>query len=72
MINKLFAIESACSVKRKTGLIITHTGHILDYVDADKAHIMLAGRVSCSGNPRLVLDMIKEHGYEGCVHCIPK
>lgn len=72
MLNKLFSLDSACSVRRKAGLIITHTGHILDYVDADKAHIMLAGRVSCSGNPRLVLEMIKEHGYEGCVHCIPK
>jgi Fe-S cluster assembly ATP-binding protein len=72
MINKLFSIDSACSVKRKSGLIITHTGHILDYIQADKAHIMLAGRVACSGNSHLVLDMIKEHGYEGCVHCIPK
>jgi Fe-S cluster assembly ATP-binding protein len=72
MINRLFAIEPACSVKRKAGLIITHTGHILDYLQADKAHIMLAGRVACSGNSHLVLDMIKEHGYEGCVHCIPK
>ncbi|MCA9741342.1 ABC transporter ATP-binding protein [candidate division KSB1 bacterium] len=71
MINKLFAIESACTVKRKAGLIITHTGYILDNIDADKAHIMLAGRISCSGNPHLVLEIIKKHGYEGCVHCMP-
>ncbi len=70
MINSLFSIESACPAKRRAGLIITHTGHILDYVQADKAHIMLNGAIACSGNPHLILDIIREHGYETCVRCL--
>lgn len=70
MINTLFSQVSPCPVKRRAGLIITHTGHILDYVQADKAHIMLNGTIACSGNPHLILDIIREHGYEECARCI--
>jgi Fe-S cluster assembly ATP-binding protein len=57
-------------MKRRASLIITHTGHILDYVHADKAHIVLDGRIGCSGNPRILLDKIRECGYEECIQCI--
>ena len=50
-------------------LIITHTGYILDYVEADVGHILLGGRISCSGNPREMLGHIKESGYEECAIC---
>jgi Fe-S cluster assembly ATP-binding protein len=50
-------------------LIITHTGYILDYVEADVGHILLDGRISCSGNPREMLGHIKESGYEECAIC---
>jgi Fe-S cluster assembly ATP-binding protein len=70
MVNALLTEEPARPAKRKAGLIITHTGHILDYVHADKAHIMLDGRIGCSGNPRILLDKIRKHGYEECIRCI--
>ncbi|MBS3909490.1 MAG: ABC transporter ATP-binding protein [Actinobacteria bacterium] len=50
-------------------LIITHTGYILDYVEADVGHILLGGRISCSGNPREMLGHIKKSGYEECAIC---
>jgi len=55
--------------KKKAGLIITHTGHILDYVNADYGHVMLDGVIICEGNPRDLFGQIKEHGYEGCLEC---
>ena len=70
MINELFSIDPARPVKRKAGLIITHTGHILDYVHADKAHIVLDGRIACEGNPGLILEKISECGYSECVRCM--
>lgn len=70
MINSLFSQDLPCPVKRRAGLIITHTGHILDYVQADKAHIMLNGTIVCSGNPHLILDIIRRHGYEECARCL--
>lgn len=69
MINDLFSIDPICQVRRRAGLIITHTGQILNYVQPDKAHIMLNGTIACSGNPQLILNMINEHGYEECVRC---
>jgi Fe-S cluster assembly ATP-binding protein len=70
MVNRLFSKDPARPAKRRAGLIITHTGHILNYLHADKAHIMLDGCIGCSGNPRIVFDRIRESGYEECVRCI--
>lgn len=53
----------------KTGLIITHTGHILDYVKVDRAHVMCHGRIGCSGHPRELLEQIRQMGYEECIRC---
>jgi Fe-S cluster assembly ATP-binding protein len=55
--------------RTSSGLIITHTGHILDYVNADRACVLLNGGIWCRGNPREILTSIKSHGYEGCAVC---
>lgn len=52
-----------------SGLIITHTGYILDYVDADVGHLLIDGIIPCGGNPREMLQHIKENGYEVCSLC---
>jgi Fe-S cluster assembly ATP-binding protein len=51
------------------GLIITHTGHILDYVNARNGYIMLEGTISCMGDPHEMLTEIKAKGYEQCAKC---
>ncbi|HII95793.1 MAG TPA: ABC transporter ATP-binding protein [Candidatus Methanofastidiosum sp.] len=53
--------------RKKSGLIITHQGHILDYVDADYGLILYKGMIACMGNPYDMLDEISKKGYEGCV-----
>jgi Fe-S cluster assembly ATP-binding protein len=55
--------------RTKMGLIITHTGHILDYVAVDKGQVLFNGVLSCSNNPREILRCIAEIGYEECVRC---
>lgn len=55
--------------RQKSGLIITHTGHILEYVPADIAHVMYQGTLSCSGNPQEMLACIHDKGYEECINC---
>lgn len=62
-------IKAVLREKRKAALIITHTGHILDYVEADRGHVILEGRIACRGNPREILYTIKEHGYDECFRC---
>jgi Fe-S cluster assembly ATP-binding protein len=64
--------KSRLQMKRersKMGLIITHTGHILDYVAVDKGQVLYNGVLSCSTNPREILKCIGEVGYEECVRC---
>ena len=56
--------------RKKMGLIITHTGHILDYVTGDKGQVLFDGRLSCVSNPREILNCVGESGYEECVRCI--
>jgi len=55
--------------RRKSGLIITHTGYILDYLEADQGHVMIDGQIRCHGNPREILRVVKEKGYGECLRC---
>jgi Fe-S cluster assembly ATP-binding protein len=68
-INSLFQKEKVASQRTTSGLIVTHSGYILNYVNADTAYVMLDGTIHCSGNPRDLLEDIRSKGYEGCVQC---
>ena len=69
VINELLEKDKRQDKRKKGGLIITHAGYILDYVNADRAYVMLNGTVRCSGNPMDVLEDIRAKGYEECVRC---
>ncbi len=69
VINQLLEKDKREDKRTKEGLIITHAGYILDYVNADRAYVMLNGTVRCSGNPRDILEDIRAKGYEECVRC---
>ncbi len=56
--------------RTKMGLIITHTGLILDYVSADKGQVLYDGMLSSVSNPREILNCIGDSGYKECVRCI--
>ena len=70
LINEL--LEKNCPIRKRRcmGLIITHTGHILDYVNARTGYVMLDGRIACEGEPHEILATIKEKGYEECATCV--
>jgi len=55
--------------RSKSALVITHTGHILDYITADKGQVLYNGVLCCSRNAREILGWITEYGYEECVKC---
>jgi Fe-S cluster assembly ATP-binding protein len=55
--------------RSRSALIITHTGHILDYVNAIKGYVMIEGTLLSEGNPLDVLDCIKRSGYRECISC---
>jgi Fe-S cluster assembly ATP-binding protein len=66
-IRKLLERDKSAEERSKAGIIITHAGHILEYVDADYGVILYKGRIVCMGNPFDLLNDISEFGYEGCV-----
>jgi Fe-S cluster assembly ATP-binding protein len=55
--------------RAKSALVITHTGHILDYITADKGQVLYDGVICCSRNAREILKWIQEFGYKECVQC---
>jgi Fe-S cluster assembly ATP-binding protein len=65
------SLEKDCPIieRKCMGLIITHTGHILDYVNARTGYVMCNGVVGCSGDPHEILAAIRERGYEECIQC---
>ena len=56
--------------RQKSGLIITHTGFILNFVPADRGYVMLDGRIYCQGNPQEIFEGIQKHGYKECLKCL--
>ncbi|MDP8259456.1 MAG: ABC transporter ATP-binding protein [Candidatus Gygaella obscura] len=55
---------------KKSALMITHTGYILDYINAQKGAVMIEGKLWCVGNPKHMFERIKEIGYEKCKDCL--
>ncbi len=55
--------------RKKSALVITHTGHILDYITADRGQVLNNGALQCSQNAREILKWIREYGYNECYKC---
>lgn len=56
-------------IRPKSGLVITHTGHILNFINPDVGHVLYDGKLSCMGNPRELFGCIQKMGYGDCVRC---
>jgi Fe-S cluster assembly ATP-binding protein len=65
-----YCLKKEREQRKRSGLIITHTGFILDYVDADEGHVLYNGRIACEANPRELLREISANGYGECLKCL--
>ncbi|MBO3799729.1 MAG: ABC transporter ATP-binding protein [Candidatus Brockarchaeota archaeon] len=63
------AISRYLSSNGKASILITHTGYIAKHVKASEAHVLLDGRIVCSGDPEEMVSNIMEHGFEACANC---
>jgi len=70
LINELLEKDCPIRFRKCMGLIITHTGHILDYVSARTGYVMCEGRIGCEGDPHEILKTVKEKGYGECITCL--
>jgi Fe-S cluster assembly ATP-binding protein len=69
IVGRLLQKECRFQKRDKSGLIISHTGFILNYVHADRGYILINGRIYCYGHPLELLSDIKKFGYEECAQC---
>ncbi len=70
LINELLQKKHPIRERMRSGLIITHTGHILEYVDGRTGYVLLGGTIICEGDPHEILKTIVKKGYEECRRCI--
>ena len=47
----------------KGGLLITHLGYILRFVDATHAHVLIDGKIARTGNPEEIMTDIRKSGF---------
>ena len=69
-VNTMLQKASPMKSRERSALIITHTGHILNYIHADVGHVFMDGKIVCTGNPMDIMEDIREKGFAGCVKCI--
>jgi len=69
LMNELLEKNCPIQYRKCMGLIITHTGHILDYVNARTGYVMCDGTIGCVGDPHEMLATIRERGYDECIKC---
>ena len=69
-INVLLDKDKKPGLREKSGLLITHLGYILNFVNANTAHVLMDGKIACSGDPNEILEDIRKEGFKGCVRCI--
>ena len=72
LMNELLGRDKIPSQRERSGLIITHSGFIMRYLKPDRAHVMLDGRIACSGIPDEITREIMEEGFERCVELCGK
>ena len=69
-VNELLEENLKIKNRRRSALIITHTGFILKYVAADRGYVMMNGSLVGMGNPFQILKEIEKHGFNRCAECL--
>jgi len=71
-INKILQREIPKNQRERSAIIITHTGHILNFIEADVGHVFMDGKIVCTGDPISIMEDIKKYGFTGCVESCRK
>ena len=71
-IKKLLQKNTPITHRRNSGIIITHTGFVLNYLNADRGYMLIDSTLSCSGNAREMFESIQKRGYKVCQTCLKK
>ena len=64
---RLFQKEIPIRERTTGGIIVTHTGSILEHLHANRGYVMINGRLMCSGAPLDIFTQIRRHGFGACI-----
>ncbi|MGI5840656.1 MAG: ATP-binding cassette domain-containing protein [Patescibacteria group bacterium] len=68
---KTLALEINNLLKnKKSAILVTHNGEVLKHIKADRAMVMIEGRMYCEGEPDQIFETIQKMGYEACINCL--
>ncbi|MFA5021345.1 MAG: ATP-binding cassette domain-containing protein [Patescibacteria group bacterium] len=62
-------VDDFLKAKDRAALIITHTGYILDYVEADMGCVLSNMQLHCLKDPKKIIQDIRKYGYDKCLKC---
>jgi Fe-S cluster assembly ATP-binding protein len=67
LIRKLLQKDKPIRERKTSGIIVTHSGMILEELHADKGYVIVDGKVQCCGSPLDIFDQVKKYGFERCI-----
>ncbi len=67
VMRKLLQKNKPIRERKNSGIIVTHSGVILEEIHADKGYVLVNGKLLCSGPPLDIFDQVKNYGFERCI-----
>jgi Fe-S cluster assembly ATP-binding protein len=67
IMKKLLQKNKPIRERETSGIIVTHSGVILEEIHADKGYVIVDGKLLCSGPPLDIFDQVKKHGFDRCI-----
>ncbi len=64
---KLLQKDKPIRERKNGGIIVTHSGVILEEIHADKGYVIVNGKLLCSGPPLDIFDQVKNYGFDRCI-----
>ncbi|HME53082.1 MAG TPA: ABC transporter ATP-binding protein [Candidatus Lokiarchaeia archaeon] len=66
MLNKFLQRDLKPMARKKSAIIITHLGYLLNFVKTDRAHVLCNGQFLCSGDSKEIYENILKNGFDKC------
>ena len=67
LMRRLLQKDKPIRERKNSGIIVTHSGVILEEIHADKGYVLVNGKLLCSGPPLDIFDQVKNYGFERCI-----
>jgi len=67
LMRKLLQKNKPIRERKNSGIVVTHSGVILEEIHADKGYVLVNGKLLCSGPPLDIFDQVKKYGFERCI-----